>query len=157
MASTSRTCLVDPGNAEVPVARQRRLLGIPRSSYCYRPRRRRRAQDPCRAAQPRGGPHEEDERVAGVPEAEPVQTDQESVKHVLQSMDGRARRVDNVIVERWFRSLKSECVRICEYETPAELRRRGAGYVEQYNAARPHQSLGHDTPSEWYYSGLASA
>ena len=43
MASTSRTCLVDPGNAEVPVARQRRLLGIPRSSYCYRPRRRRRA------------------------------------------------------------------------------------------------------------------
>lgn len=40
-ASTSRTCLVDPGNAEVPVARQCRLLGIPRSSHCYRPRRRR--------------------------------------------------------------------------------------------------------------------
>ena len=42
-ASTSRTCLVDPGNAEVPVARQCQLLGIPRSSYCYRPRRRRRS------------------------------------------------------------------------------------------------------------------
>ena len=40
--------------------------------------------------------------------------------HVLQSMDGRARWVDNVIVERWLGSLKSECVRICEYETPAE-------------------------------------
>lgn len=77
--------------------------------------------------------------------------------HVLQSMDGRARWADNVIVERWFRSLKSECVRICEYETPAELRRLVAGYVEQYNAARPHQSLGYDTPSEWRYSGLAAA
>lgn len=77
--------------------------------------------------------------------------------HVLQSMDGRARWADNVIVERWFHSLKSECVRICEYETPAELRRLVAGYVEQYNAARPHQSLGYDTPSEWHYSGLAAA
>lgn len=33
--------------------------------------------------------------------------------HVLQSMDGKARWADNMIVERWFRSLKSECVRIC--------------------------------------------
>lgn len=69
----------------------------------------------------------------------------------------RARRADNVIVERRFRSLKSECVRICEYETPAELRRLVAGYVEQHNGARPHQSLGYDTPSEWYYSGLVAA
>lgn len=77
--------------------------------------------------------------------------------HVLQSMDGRARWADSVIVERWGRSLKSECVRICEYGTPAELRGLVAGYVEQYNGARPHQSLGYDTPSEWYYSGLAAA
>lgn len=77
--------------------------------------------------------------------------------HVLQSMDGKARWADNVIVERWFRSLKSECVRVGEYETPAELRRLVAGYVEQYNGARPHQSLGYDTPSEWYYSGLMAA
>ena len=77
--------------------------------------------------------------------------------HVLQSMAGRARWVDNAIVERWFRSLKSECVRICEYGTPAELRRLVAGCVEQYNGTRPHQSLGYDTPSEWYYSGLAAA
>ena len=77
--------------------------------------------------------------------------------HVLQSMDGKARWVDNVIVERWFRSLKSECVRISEYGTPAELRRLVAAYVEQYNNARPHQSLGYDTPAEWYYSGLMAA
>ena len=77
--------------------------------------------------------------------------------HVLQSMDGKARWVDGVIVGRWFRSLKSECVRISEYETPAELRRLIAAYVEQYNNARPHQSLGYDTPAEWYYSGLMAA
>ena len=78
-------------------------------------------------------------------------------RHVLQSMDGKARWVDNVIVGRWFRSLKSECVRISEYETPAELRRLVAAYVEQYNNARPHQSLGYETPGEWYHSGLMAA
>lgn len=72
-------------------------------------------------------------------------------------MDGKARWVDNVIVERWFRSLKSEHLRINEYETPAELRRLIAGYVEQYNSTRPHQSLGYDTPDEWYHSGLMAA
>lgn len=51
----------------------------------------------------------------------------------------------------------SKCVRIAEYETPAELRRLVAGYVEQYNGASPHRSLGYDTPSEWYYSGLMAA
>ena len=68
-----------------------------------------------------------------------------------------ARRADNVIAERCSRSLKSECVRICEYETPAELRRLVAGYVEQHNGAHPHQPLDYDTPSEWYYSGLAAS
>ncbi len=76
---------------------------------------------------------------------------------VLQSMDGKARWVDNVIVERWFRSLKSECLRISEYGTPAELRRLIAGYVEQYNNDRLHQSLGYETPAEWYCSGLMAA
>ena len=76
---------------------------------------------------------------------------------VRQSMDGKARWVDNVIVERWFRSLKSECLRAGEYETPAELRRLIADYVEQYNNARRHQSLGYETPSEWYHSGPMAA
>ena len=76
---------------------------------------------------------------------------------VRQSMDGRARWVDNVIVERWFRSLKTECIGISEYDTPAELRRTVRDYVEQYNNVRRHQSLEYGTPSEWYYSGLAAA
>lgn len=52
---------------------------------------------------------------------------------VRQSMDGKARWIDNVIVERWFRSLKSEHLRANKYETPAELRQLIAAYVEQYN------------------------
>lgn len=76
---------------------------------------------------------------------------------VRQSMDGKARWVDNVIIERWFRSLKTEKLRLGEYSTPAELRREIADYVEQYNDVRPHQSLGNDRPSEWYHSGLMAA
>ena len=67
-------------------------------------------------------------------------------RHVLQRMDGNARWVDNVIVERWFRSLKTECLRISEYETPAQLRQLIAGYVERYNDTRPHQSFDYDMP-----------
>ena len=90
-------------------------------------------------------------------EAQPIQAGQENIKPHAPEHGRQGGWVDNVIVEKWFRSLKSECVRICEYETPAELRRLVTDYVEQYNAARPHQSLGYDTPSEWYYSGLAAS
>ena len=78
-------------------------------------------------------------------------------RHVLQSMGGKARRVDNVVVERWFRSLKSECLRAGEHKTPAEPRRLVAAYVDQHNSARRHQSLGYETPAEWCHSGLMAA
>ena len=54
-------------------------------------------------------------------------------------------------------SLKTECVRVSEHETPAGLRRLVAAYVEQHNNARPRQPLGYDTPAEWCYSGLMAA
>ena len=76
--------------------------------------------------------------------------------HVLQSMDGKARWVDNVIAERWFRSLKSECVKIKEYETPRELRGIIDEYVRKYNNRRLHESLDYETPASWYYSGIAA-
>lgn len=68
-------------------------------------------------------------------------------------MDGKARWVDNVVMERWFRSLKSEWLRASEYSTPLELRR----LVAQYNSTRPHESLGYETPESWYHSGLMAA
>ena len=46
---------------------------------------------------------------------------------VPQSVDGKARWVGNVIVGRWFRSPKSECVKIGGYETPRELRGSSTG------------------------------
>ena len=78
-------------------------------------------------------------------------------EHVTQSMDGRARWRDNVLMERWFRTLKSECLRNAEYETPAQLEETIRRFVEEYNSTRPHQSLGYDTPSSWYFSGIAQA
>ena len=60
-------------------------------------------------------------------------------------------------LERWFRTLKTECLRLAEYSTPAQLRRLIGEFVEQYNERRLHESLGYETPAEWYRSGIAEA
>ena len=67
---------------------------------------------------------------------------------IQQSMDGKARWIDNVIIERWFRSLKCDYIYITELETPAALRRGVAGYVNEYNHERPHQSLSYRYPAQ---------
>jgi len=66
---------------------------------------------------------------------------------IRQSMDGKARWVDNVIIERWFRSLKCDNIYINDYTTPKELRIGVADYINEYNNERPHQSLGYEYPS----------
>ena len=66
--------------------------------------------------------------------------------HVRQSMDGKARWVDNVVIERWFRSLKTERIYINEYDSPRALRVAIGEYVEEYNRIRPHQALDYKTP-----------
>lgn len=78
-------------------------------------------------------------------------------RHVAQSMDGRARWADNVLMERWSGTLKSECPGNAEYETPAQLEAIIWRFVDEYNGSRPHQSLGYETPSSWYFSGIAQA
>ena len=75
-----------------------------------------------------------------------------SAEGIRQSMDGKARWVDNVRIERWFRSLKTEYVYINEYSSPRELRAGIAAYIVAYNGQRPHQSLGYDTPFDVYSS-----
>ena len=69
---------------------------------------------------------------------------------IRQSMDGKARWVDNVIIERWFRSLKTENIYINEYETPSKLRTGIHDYIAEYNNERPHQTFGYDTPTVVY-------
>lgn len=76
---------------------------------------------------------------------------------IRQSMDGKARWVDNVIVERWFRSLKTEYVYINEYCSPQELRTGIRAYIADYNTLRPHQSHSYATPEQVFRAVFPAA
>lgn len=73
---------------------------------------------------------------------------------IRQSMDGKARWVDNVLIERWFRSLKCECIYINEFESPRMLRRGIAAYIHEYNCQRPHSAHDGDYPAEVYLAHI---
>jgi putative transposase len=66
------------------------------------------------------------------------------------SMDGKGRWVDNVFVERLWRSLKYEEVYLKAYETVAEARHGMANYFRFYNRERRHQGLNRQTPDQVY-------
>jgi putative transposase len=66
------------------------------------------------------------------------------------SMDGKGRWVDNVFVERLWRSVKYEAVYLRAYESVTEARSRIGGYFRFYNSERKHQSLG-STPDQAYF------
>lgn len=66
------------------------------------------------------------------------------------SMDGKGRWIDNVIVERFWRSIKYEDIYLKSYETPIELEKGIQQYIKHYNTIRPHQSLSGETPEEQY-------
>jgi putative transposase len=68
------------------------------------------------------------------------------------SMDGRGRWMDNVFIERLWRSLKYECVYLHAFETGSELRAGLAGWIAYYNARRPHSTLAGRTPDEAYWA-----
>ena len=72
-------------------------------------------------------------------------------------MDGRGRALDNVFVERLWRSVKYEDIYLHEYASVAELERGLEDYFRCYNEERPHQSLvldGHTyrTPAEIHFA-----
>jgi putative transposase len=64
------------------------------------------------------------------------------------SMDGKGRFLDNIFIERLWRSLKYEDVYIKAYGSVAEARRSLGEWLAFYNDVRPHQSLGYRTPRE---------
>lgn len=66
------------------------------------------------------------------------------------SMDGRGRWMDNVFIERLWRSLKYECVYTHAFETGSEARAGIGRWIDYYNADRPHSALGGRTPNEAY-------
>jgi putative transposase len=68
------------------------------------------------------------------------------------SMDGRGRWMDNVFIERLWRSLKYECVFLNAFETGSEARAGIGRWIGYYNTSRPHSALSGRTPDEVYAS-----
>lgn len=69
---------------------------------------------------------------------------------VAISMDGKGRWLDNVMIERFWRTIKYEDIYLKSYENPRELAKGIASYIRRYNTIRPHESLSDCTPDEVY-------
>ncbi|WP_302664678.1 IS3 family transposase [Alloyangia pacifica] len=77
---------------------------------------------------------------------------------VKVSMDGRGRWMDNVMIERLWRSLKYECVYLHAFETGSAARAGIGKWMTFYNTERPHSTLGGRTPVEAHQGpGLKAA
>lgn len=70
------------------------------------------------------------------------------------SMDGRGRALDNIFVERLWRSVKYEEVYLKDYQDVREARTGLRNYFEFYNTERPHQSLDYATPTEVHFNDI---
>ena len=73
------------------------------------------------------------------------------------SMDGKGRWMDNVLIERLWRSVKYENVYLYDYAYAADLRQGLKTYFAYYNSERTHQSLGSRTPNEVYHADMQKA
>jgi len=73
------------------------------------------------------------------------------------SMDSKGRALDNVYIERFWRSIKYENIFINDYESVNKLRDGIDRYMKFYNADRFHQSLDYKTPDEIYYENQKQA
>ncbi len=71
---------------------------------------------------------------------------------ILISMDGRGRALDNVFVERLWRTVKYEEVYLKDYETPREAMQGLATFFVRYNEWRQHQALDYRTPAAIYFN-----
>jgi len=69
---------------------------------------------------------------------------------IKASMDGKGRATDNARTERFFRTMKYDCVYINEFATPRELRRAIDKYIKTYNYQRPCQAIGYEFPGDKY-------
>src|SRR6187455_910424 len=73
---------------------------------------------------------------------------------IMISMDGKGRCMDNIFVERLWRSLKYEEVYLHAYATVAEAKAGIGAWLDFYNTERQHQSLDYRTPRQIYQEGL---
>ena len=76
-------------------------------------------------------------------------------KGIQVSMDGRGRALDNIFVERLWRSVKYEKVYLNDFQTVKQAHQGLKDYFEFYNQRRMHQSLDYQTPEEVYLNQSA--
>jgi putative transposase len=74
-------------------------------------------------------------------------------RRIAISMDSRGRALDNVFIERLWRSVKYEEVYLNDYQTVEDARVGIRRYFDFYNDERGHQSLGYRTPQEVHFNG----
>ena len=73
---------------------------------------------------------------------------------IRQSMDGKSRWADNIMIERWFRSFKYEEAYLTQYNNIREARAAIRQYIHTYNFERRHSALDYQTPAECYYPAM---
>ena len=76
-------------------------------------------------------------------------------KHNIQiSMDGKGRSIDNICIERFWRSIKYKEIYLNDYKSIYELRSSIDNYMNKYNSRRLHSSIGNKTPNEVYFKAI---
>ncbi len=66
------------------------------------------------------------------------------------SMNGKGRSIDNIVIERFFRTLKYNCIFINDYQNIVELKEGIDNYISKYNYRRFHSSIGYKKPMNVY-------
>lgn len=74
--------------------------------------------------------------------------------NVTQSMDGKSRWADNIMIERWFRSFKYEEAYLTEWKNIREARIAIRDYIHKYNFERCHSAIGNVPPATKYYPAM---
>ena len=69
-------------------------------------------------------------------------------------MDGRGRALDNVFIERFWRTVKYELIYINEFETVWDLETSLGEWIDYYCNRRPHSALNYRCPGEVFFSGM---
>ena len=72
------------------------------------------------------------------------------------SMDGRGRSIDNICIERFWRTIKYEEIYLNDYKSMSELRYSIDNYIVKYNSRRLHSALGNKTPNEIYDEAISN-
>ncbi len=67
------------------------------------------------------------------------------------SMDGKGRSIDNICIERFWRTIKYEEIYLNDYKSMHELRYSIKNYIDKYNSKRLHSAIDNKTPNEVYF------